>query len=82
LAEFLNLRATDAAKGNFSLNGNTLTIGNVGKIWAYTITEAKGIRRVLCLGTKKKDEAEKTNGKNIINNVAPIDNKKETILFL
>ena len=57
LQKFLNIHATTAADKNFSLKDNILTIGSVGDIWAYTITEAKGVRRILCLWTKKLDEA-------------------------
>lgn len=57
LANFLNLYATDAAQWSFSLNGNTLTIGDVGDIAAYTATEAGGVRRILCLWTKALSQA-------------------------
>ncbi len=56
LKDFLNLHATAAAENNFSLKDNVLTIGNVREIWAYTVTEAKGVRRILSLGTKKLDD--------------------------
>lgn len=50
ITSFLNIRTTDEAQKNFSYDGdNTLIIGNVGDIGAYTVTEAKGVRRVLCL---------------------------------
>lgn len=55
--EYLNIHATDEAEKNFSIEGNILTIGNVWDMTAYTVTEAKWVRRVLCLGTKKLDEA-------------------------
>ena len=57
LAKFLNIHATTEAQKSFSLKGNVLTIGNVGDMAAYTTTEAKGVCRILCLGTKKLDEA-------------------------
>lgn len=31
---------------------------------AYTITEAKGVHRLLCLGTKKVDDASRLTGDN------------------
>lgn len=46
----------------FSLRGNTLTIGNVGDIGAYTVTEAKWVNRVLCLGSKNLDDAIRVTG--------------------
>ncbi len=64
LAKFLNIHATTKAQEWFSLKGNTLIMGNVGDIWAYTITEAKGVRRILSLGTKKLDEATRVTGNN------------------
>ncbi|MFA7298480.1 MAG: hypothetical protein WC010_02430 [Candidatus Absconditabacterales bacterium] len=58
----LNIHATKEAEKSFSLNGDVLVIGNVGDIAAYTITEAKGVRRILCLGSKKVDEAARITG--------------------
>jgi len=29
---------------------------------AYTVTEAKGVRRMLCLGSKKMDDATRVTG--------------------
>ncbi len=55
--EYLNIHATADAEKNFSIEGNILTIGNVWPMTAYTVTEAKWVRRILCLGTKKLDEA-------------------------
>lgn len=57
LAKFLNIHATTAAKTWFSLRDNVLTIWDIGDMAAYTITEAKGVRRILCLGSKKIDDA-------------------------
>lgn len=62
LTKFLNLHTTDKATLWFSLRGNTLTIGNVPEIAAYTVTEGKGVSRILCLGTKKRDEAYRVTG--------------------
>lgn len=56
LAKFLNIHATEEAKKNFSLTDTTMTIGNVWKISAYTITQANGVRRILSLGSEKLDE--------------------------
>ncbi len=56
LAQFLNIHTTSEAEENFSLDGNILEIGNVGDIWAYTVAEATGVRRILSLGSKKLDE--------------------------
>jgi len=57
LAQFLNIHATPQAQGKYTLIWNVLTIGNVGDIGAYTVTEAKGVRRVLCLWSKALDDA-------------------------
>ena len=62
LAKFLNIHATSDAQKWFSLRGNVLTIGNVGEMAAYTITEAKGVCRMLCLGSKKMDDATSVTG--------------------
>lgn len=62
LAKFLNIHATTEAQKWFSLKGNILTIGNVGDMAAYTTTEAKGVRRILCLWSKKLDEATRVTG--------------------
>lgn len=57
LREFLNLHATQEVIDNktYALTDTELLIGNVWPIWAYTVTEAKGIRRVLCLWAKELD---------------------------
>jgi len=64
LVKFLNIHATAEAQAWFSLKGNTLIIGTVGDMAAYTITEAKGVHRLLCLGTKKVDDASRLTGDN------------------
>ncbi|HMS90889.1 MAG TPA: hypothetical protein PKC87_01610, partial [Candidatus Absconditabacterales bacterium] len=72
LAKFLNIHATSAAQQSFSLQGNVLTIGNVGKIASYTVTEGTGVRRILCLGTKKLNDATRVTGDIGTTNIAPI----------
>lgn len=72
LAKFLNIHATTQAQVTFSLQGNVLTIGDVGEIASYTISEGTGVRRILCLGTKKLDEASRVTGDIWTTNIAPI----------
>ncbi len=72
LAKFLNIHATTDAQPWFSLKGNVLTIGNVGEMGAYTITEAKGVRRILCLWSKKLDDAERLTWDNATIDVDPM----------
>ena len=62
LAKFLNIHATTTAQDGFSLRGNVLTIGNVGDMIASTITQGTGVDRILCLGTKKLNEATRVTG--------------------
>lgn len=62
LAKFLNIHATAQAQSKFSLRGNEIIIGNVGDMATYTVTEGTGVRRILCLGTKKLDEATRITG--------------------
>ncbi len=59
LREFLNLHATQDVIDNktYALTDTELLIGNVWPIGAYTVTEAKGIRRILCLWAKELDTA-------------------------
>ncbi len=59
IRKFLNIHATDEAQWKFSIKNNILTIWNVWPIGAYTVTEAKGVRRVLSLGSKKLDETKR-----------------------
>ena len=72
LAKFLNIHATSDAQKWFSLRGNVLTIGNIGNMAAYTVTEAKGVRRMLCLGSKKMDDATRVTGDIWATNVDPM----------
>lgn len=62
LAKFLNIHATSDAQKWFSLRGNVLTIGNVGDMAGSTITEGKGVCRILSLGSKKLDDTERVTG--------------------
>lgn len=58
IQKYLNIHATTEAEKNFSFEDkNTLIIGNVGPIWTYTVAGMKGVRRILCLGTQKLDDA-------------------------
>ena len=58
----------------YSLTDTKLIIGNVGEIGAYTVTEAKGVRRILSLGSKKLDETHRVTEEKE-NAVEPITDK-------
>ena len=58
----------------YSLTDTKLIIGNVGEIGAYTVTEAKGVRRILSLGSKKLDETHRVTEEKE-NTVEPIVDK-------
>ncbi|MCX6823629.1 MAG: hypothetical protein NT085_00680 [candidate division SR1 bacterium] len=75
LTQFLNLHATTAAEKNFSLKDNVLTIGNVGNIGAYTVTEPQGIRRVLSLGTEKLDDTHRITDDKVNTTIEEITDK-------
>ncbi len=77
LQQFLNLHATPEAMENFSLVNNTLTIWNVGDIWTYTVTEAKGASRTLCLWSTKLDEAQRITEDTDERDISPIEKKPD-----
>ncbi|MDD3262355.1 MAG: hypothetical protein PHR61_00760 [Candidatus Absconditabacteria bacterium] len=70
LYKLLNIHySPEGSNEQFIYTNNTLIIGNVGPIAAYTTTMPGGIDRVLCLGAKNLDDAKRLDG----NNIPPID---------
>ena len=77
LQTLLSIYATDKAEGNYSLDNNTLTIGNVGDIGIYTVTTGKGVQRILSLGSKQTEGLHRVtqNTNTLAKNIPEIERK-------
>jgi hypothetical protein len=80
LPQLLNIRVTEAAASEVAYNetADTLTIGDVKDIGAYTTARPDGVVRQLCIGSKNYEDGKMVNLFNSADNTVNAIHRKET----